>query len=269
MEGPKVTIVTLSYNQCEFVRRCILSVLNQSYTNIEYIVVDGGSTDGSLDVIAEYQESIAHLVVGEDNGPSDGLNIGFSRATGEIFAFLNSDDELLPFAIEDLVASLDNSPEVDVVSGHCLLVDAAGRLKRRLFSDRFTAAGAARRAAYLMQPSTIFRSSAFLRAGGFNSQNRSNWDGELWLDMSLAGSKFAVLEQFVSLYRIHAGSITGSERATALINAHSRAMFRKVFRREIRFYDWPLVVFAKIMRHIRNPRGFVERALYGRIYGSI
>src|ERR1039458_1375445 len=94
----RVSIVTISFNQAEFIERTILSVLTQDYLDIEYIVVDPGSTDGSRDIIERYRSRISKIILRPDRGAADGLNNGFAEATGEIFGFLNSDDLLRPGA---------------------------------------------------------------------------------------------------------------------------------------------------------------------------
>jgi glycosyltransferase involved in cell wall biosynthesis len=90
MTQPKVSIVTISYNQCAFLERAIQSVLAQNYPEVEYIVVDPGSTDGSRDIIERYRSRISKLILEPDKGPVDGLNKGFSVATGEIYGYLNA-----------------------------------------------------------------------------------------------------------------------------------------------------------------------------------
>src|SRR5262252_9768046 len=122
----KVSIVTISFNQSEFLERAIRSVLEQDYPNLEYIVVDPGSTDGSREIIDRYRSRIAKIVLEPDSGPADGLNKGFAHTTGDILGFLNSDDILFPGAITSAVSFL-KSKDVDVVSGHATVIDSADR----------------------------------------------------------------------------------------------------------------------------------------------
>jgi len=92
----KFSIVTISYNQAQFLEKAILSVLNQEGVGLEYIVVDPGSTDGSREIIERYRDRFGHVVFEKDHGPADGLNKGFQYATGDVYGYLNSDDVLLP-----------------------------------------------------------------------------------------------------------------------------------------------------------------------------
>jgi glycosyltransferase involved in cell wall biosynthesis len=110
-EKPLVSIVTPSFNQAPFLRRTIESVLGQDYPNLEYIVIDGGSDDGSLAVIQEYADRLAYWESIPDKGQTDAINKGFSRATGKYIAWLNSDDIYRPGAVAEAVAYLEAHPE--------------------------------------------------------------------------------------------------------------------------------------------------------------
>ncbi len=112
---PLVSIVTPSYNQAEFLAETINSVLNQTYPRIEYIIVDGGSTDGSVEIINKFQDRIAWWVSEKDQGQTDAINKGFHHATGEIFAWLNSDDRYHSKAISEAVQYFNNNPDVTQV----------------------------------------------------------------------------------------------------------------------------------------------------------
>ena len=113
---PKVSIITPSYNQGRFLEASILSVLEQDYPNLEYIVVDGGSKDESVEIIKKYQERLSWWVSEKDKGHADALNKGFSHATGEILAWLNSDDIYFPSAVSEAVSILTGQQNVGMVA---------------------------------------------------------------------------------------------------------------------------------------------------------
>ena len=106
---PKISIVMPSYNQAEFIEKSILSVLNQDYKNIELIIIDGGSNDGTIEIIKKYQDYIFFWVSEKDKGQSDALNKGFKLASGEIYGWLNSDDIYLPNAFHNLMLAFKNN----------------------------------------------------------------------------------------------------------------------------------------------------------------
>ena len=249
----KLTIVTISFNQHEFLEQCLLSVLSQKADDVEYIVVDPGSTDGSREIIEKFRASIDYVVFEKDNGPADGLNRGFSRGSGEIFGFINADDSLLPGALEHVKDFFDEHRDVDVVSGNGLVIDSYGCEIRKCYSDRFSAIGYAYGSCGLVQPSTFFRSSLFHRVGGFNEGNKTNWDGELFLDMVLAGARFARSQQFLSCYRLHSSSITASGKYDSAIRAHGHYIFRKVKGRRFRFSDYIVGFLFRLFKHLSNP----------------
>jgi glycosyltransferase involved in cell wall biosynthesis len=121
---PKVTIVTPSFNQASYLEQTMRSVLEQGYPNLEYIVVDGGSTDDSIDIIRRYEKQLTWWVSEPDHGQAEAINKGLDRATGEIVAWLNSDDTYLPGAIIGAVRSFESDPTLGLVYGDVLAVDA-------------------------------------------------------------------------------------------------------------------------------------------------
>lgn len=120
---PLVSIVTPSFNQAEFLEKTIQSVLMQDYPYIEYIVIDGGSTDGSVDVIKKYQDKIKHWVSEPDKGQTEAINKGFAKATGDILAWINSDDTYNPKAVGEAVLYLIENPNVALVYADCNFID--------------------------------------------------------------------------------------------------------------------------------------------------
>lgn len=263
----KFSIVTISYNQGRYLERTIRSVIEQDYEDVEYIVEDPGSTDGSREIIRSYESKITKMIFEPDDGPADGLNKGFSHATGEIYGFLNSDDVLLPGALKKINDYFASHPHVDVVSGHTVIMDARDRPIRIGYSEKFSLIKHAYGEVVLMQPSTFFRSDCFKATAGFNRINKVTWDGELWVDMAIAGAAFALMNEMLSGYRLHPQSITSSARLDHLHREYSKYIFRKIKGREWSIRDSVIRVMFRAIKHISNPRAFYERIVRGPIYG--
>lgn len=263
----RVSIVTISFNQGAFLERTILSVLNQDYPSVEYILIDAGSTDQTRTIIEKYRRSFSVVVIERDQGPADGLNKGFSLATGEIFGFLNADDVLYEGTLSRVGQFFRDHPLVDVVSGHCAVIGEDDKLKRFSYSDRFSLLLHAYGASNLMQPSTFFRAEAYREAGGFNVGNRSNWDAELFVDMALHGARFGRLKAVLSGYRLHSASITQSRRLHDLIRQYNDSAFLRIIGRKRRPFDRFLGNGFLIVKYMLEPRSLYERLMKGKIYG--
>lgn len=129
---PRISVVTPSFNQAEFLERTLRSVLDQGYPNLEYIVIDGGSTDGSVDIIRKYADRLAFWASEPDRGQVDAINQGLRRATGEWLCWQNSDDVFFPGAFADLATAAAAHPDADLIIGDMLLIDEADRPLRDL-----------------------------------------------------------------------------------------------------------------------------------------
>ena len=130
---PKISVVTPSFNQASFLEETIQSVLSQGYPDLEYIVMDGGSTDGSAEIIRKYADRLADWKSAKDGGQADAIRTGFARATGEILCWLNSDDTIAPGTLRRVGEFFAAHPDVDLVYGDLNLVDAEGK---RLYTAR-------------------------------------------------------------------------------------------------------------------------------------
>jgi glycosyltransferase involved in cell wall biosynthesis len=192
MGRPRLTIVTPSFNQGEFLEETIKSVLDQEYENLEYIVVDGGSTDRSVSIIKKYSDRLAHWVSEPDEGQYHAINKGFARATGEIMAWLNSDDKYLPWTLSVVADIFSAFPEVEWLTsvhplqwnshGQAVAVDFTGALSRHSFlqGNNFPVEGSIGRR-WIQQESTFWRRSLWERAGGRLDQSLAMAaDFELW-----------------------------------------------------------------------------------------
>jgi len=127
---PKISIITPSYNQAEFLERTIRSVLDQNYPNLEYIVIDGGSSDGSVDIIRKYADRLAYWVSESDSGQTDAINKGLRRATGEWLAWQNSDDIYYPGAFFSMAAAVEGHADIDLAIGNINLINRDDKVLR-------------------------------------------------------------------------------------------------------------------------------------------
>lgn len=235
-----ISIVTISYNKEPYLAECLRSVIEQDCPAREYIVVDAGSTDGSRDIIAEHRSGIDHLIEEPDDGPADGLNKGFARASADIFGYLNADDRYVPGALRYVVDYFAAHPQVDVLCGAIRIIDSGGRASlRKRTSDLFDLANYAAGICTVGQQATFFRRSIFERAGRFNALNRIAWDGELLVDMALAGARFETVRKVLGDFRIYGGSITGSAAYGDQLAEYYRGLRQKLQRHRVPLHAPP------------------------------
>ncbi len=187
---PKITVVTPAYNSVELLEDCITSVLDQGYQNLEYIVVDGGSTDGSLEILRRYEDSFAYWTSEPDGGQTDALNKGFRRATGELLCWLNSDDFYYPGALAAAAEAYLAAPDAPFYFGNGYRVDRAGRKISEFFPNgevRFRRDAAIFGLNCVLQPSTFIRRAAFEEVGGLDDSLHYGFDSNLWIELSKLG----------------------------------------------------------------------------------
>jgi glycosyltransferase involved in cell wall biosynthesis len=193
----------------KYLAETIESVLAQDYPNIEYIVVDGGSTDGSLEILERYQGRLRYFSE-PDRGPSDAAAKGFRQAQGEIFAWLNADDTYLPGAIRQGVQYLRAHPETDVVYGEGWWIDESGAKIGRYPTVPFDAK-MLERECIICQPAAFIRAEVYRRCG-LDPAITQAFDYDLWIRMAKAGIRFAAIPDYLANSRMHAGAKTLRER---------------------------------------------------------
>jgi glycosyltransferase involved in cell wall biosynthesis len=175
-----VTVVTPSYNQADYLEQTIRSVLGQNYPNLEYIIVDGGSNDGSVDIIRNYEQDLTWWVSEPDSGQAEAINKGLKRANGEIVAWLNSDDLYAPGAIAQAVAAMEQNPGLGMVYGNALTFDQDGHpLNELTFGDWGLEEFVAFR--IICQPAVFMRRSIVEQAGYLNPDYHFLLDHHLWV----------------------------------------------------------------------------------------
>jgi glycosyltransferase involved in cell wall biosynthesis len=211
---PKITVITPSYNQGHYIEQTIRSVLDQNYPDLEYLVIDGGSTDGALDILRQYESRLA-WVSEPDRGQSHALNKGLRLAGGEVVAYLNSDDLYLPGALLRVGRFFQAHPHAAWLTGHCRIIDHHGREIRRLVSlyKNFWLLWRSYPVLmvldYISQPATFWRREVVEQIGPFDETLHYAMD----YDYSLrVGKRFKLwaLHQPLAAYRIHPASKAGA-----------------------------------------------------------
>jgi glycosyltransferase involved in cell wall biosynthesis len=217
MKTPKFSVVTVSYNQCRFLKQTLDSVLSQTYPEVEYIVIDGGSTDGSADLIRAYAERLDYWVSEPDRGQSHALNKGFEQATGDIFCWINSDDYFLPSAFEKVASFFSTGDEPAWAIGGCQMVDALGQETGRRNGlhaslERTISWGSKN---WFPQQATFWTRKMWELAGPLDEDNHFTMDLALWLRMF----RFAQPQRFADLvagYRFHDEAKGDAKRSETL-----------------------------------------------------
>ncbi len=257
----KLSIVTLSFQQARFLPQAIDSVKAQS-AEVQYVVVDPGSTDGSREIIARNHARFSAVVLGPDSGPADGLNKGFAQCDGDIFGYLNADDRYTPGALDYAAQFFLSHPAVDVLFGAIAIIDGTNRRRwRKRIPDPFNLRRAAEGRAFVYCPSVFFRRAAFQRCGGFRKENHTCWDYELAVDLALAGCTFWSSPYLLGEFRLHPESISGSKRLQAEYVADCRRIEQKIYasglsRRSRALCMWEQLRFrCNAARHLRNVWG--------------
>ena len=207
---PKISVVMPSLNQCGYLREALQSVVDQRYPALELIVMDGGSTDGSLEVIRSFEEHVSHWQSCEDGGQADAINKGFAKATGEVLCWLNSDDVLLPGALNAVTYAFEANPGWNWLSAPSLRF---GERLHRLDGVSFLPR---RRVEWLLrcplsQPSTFWKRRLFEQHGGLDESYHFALDYEYWVRFVFGGESVHLLSRPLSAYRLHDTSKTVSE----------------------------------------------------------
>lgn len=210
--SPKITVVTPSYNQAQYLEETIRSVVSQREHVHEYFVLDGGSTDGSVEIIKKYERQIDGWVSEKDGGQAAAIVKGFQRATGDVIAWLNSDDLYLPQALGRVQAAFARAPELDLLTGYMAFIDRESRI---LEMHRVPAPSALMRKVGLLkvtQPTTFFRRAFYERVGGLDPSLHCCMDTDLWSRFYQAQPRWGTLPQYIVGFRRHEECKGGSEK---------------------------------------------------------
>ncbi len=209
---PKISIITPALNQYKFIERTIKSVLSQNYPNLEYIIIDGGSTDGTIDILKKYQKKLQWYSQ-KDKGQTDALNRGLRLSTGQFITYLNSDDIYLPDALSKVAQHFIKHPESVWLTGKCRIINETGNYirslttiwknfwlknlqshKNRLFFLSILN--------YISQPATFWSREAFNKIGKFDENLRYTMDYDYWFRL-MGLSNFYFMDDYLAAFRIH------------------------------------------------------------------
>ena len=202
MALPALSVITPSYNQAAYLKQTMDSVFYQNIPGMEYVVMDGGSTDGSVELIRSYADRLSGWVSEKDRGQADAVNKGAACTSGEVIGWLNSDDLYLPGAAEKALKYLSAHPEADAVYGDVLSIDGSGGLMNVMSFSQY-AAEDLMSFCVISQPGVFFRRSAWEKAGGLDLGYSYLLDHHLWLRMIMNG-RFAYLPEPLAAARFHA-----------------------------------------------------------------
>jgi glycosyltransferase involved in cell wall biosynthesis len=202
-ELPLVSIVTPSFNQAPFLETTIQSVLGQDYPNLEYILVDGGSSDGSVEIIKKYADRLAWWVSEPDQGQTDAINKGFARARGQVLAWLNSDDTYVPGAVSAAVAFLQTHPEVGLVYGDANFIDEQGRVIGRFPAAQTDYHRLRQGYVHIPQQAAFFRADLWREVGPLDPSFYFAMDYDLWVRLA-ARAEIRYVPQIWANFRLHA-----------------------------------------------------------------
>jgi hypothetical protein len=204
---PRISIITPSYNQGHFIEETIRSVLSQNYPNLEYIIIDGGSTDNTVEIIKKYESSITYWMSEPDRGQTHAINKGLERATGKILAYLNSDDYYLPGTLHAVAEYFVNHPEIDLLHGRCSYVNTEGKpigeqfATIHTFDEIIDLWGVWWHGRQFVQPEVFWTKRIGDRVGLFNESLYFVMDYEYWCRILLAGGKVGSVDRSLTCFR--------------------------------------------------------------------
>jgi glycosyltransferase involved in cell wall biosynthesis len=241
------SVITPSYNQARFIRATIDSVLTQDFTDFEYVVVDGGSTDGTVDILASYHDPRMSWISEPDRGQAHAINKGLARTNGDLITYINSDDRLLPGALSQLAEAFVAYPDADMIYGDIRMIGESGEGLWSTCSSACDLESIVAGDCTIHQPGATWRRSATQFIGTFLEDLHYVFDFEYWLRMSVGGFRLKHLPVTLAEYRLHISSKTVSQRR-AFVDEWSR-VYAELYRRSdlpSHLYEMQTVAEAKL-----------------------
>lgn len=232
---PEISVITPSFNQGLFLERTIKSVLDQNYPNLQYMIIDGGSTDDSVSIIKKYESKLSYWVSEPDRGQADAINKGLRRATGEWVAWQNSDDIYYPGVFHQLAKTAGSHPEVDLIIGNIMLIDANNHTLRDLHYVRPTYNSLVAEGMVLANQAAFWRRSLHNRIGYLDDRKSYSLDYEWFLRLTKVCKAYHV-NRIWGGFRIHEMSKTSSPNRMFVEENHQILRGKKISRRFLYLY---------------------------------
>jgi glycosyltransferase involved in cell wall biosynthesis len=235
MNRPKISVVTPSFNQGEYLEETIASVLEQNYPNLEYIVIDGGSSDESVGIIKKYERYLAYWVSEKDDGQAQAINKGFARAAGDILCWINSDDYFLPEAF-DFVAANIGLEQPEILFGDCRhFDDSTGKswgsdVQRAAKDFDLTLCD------YIIQPSSFWNRTCWQNSGPLNEKMNYAFDWEWFIRAERKRTKLRPVKKYFAKYRIHprhktaTGGVIRAQEIISIYNGFAGKKYGELYR---------------------------------------
>lgn len=262
---PLISIITPSFNQASYIEETILSVLNQTYQNLEYIIMDGGSTDGSLDIIKKYsKDPRLKWISRKDKGQYDAVNDGFLKAKGKILGWINSDDLYINDAVEMIVESFREYPDAEIIYGKYAMIKPDGAPCQEMKPIRSPSIKWLRRYQYINPSVTFIKSTIIHQDRIFIENSITNYgDWDWFLRLAKEGKKFYFLPEILGLFRIHKGSkISKMSRNT--IN-HERRIISKRHNIPLSYMFIWRDIFIVLYQRFVNLRSLIKQKAWFKI----
>jgi len=266
LQNPIISIITPTYNRGKFLEKCILSIKNQDYKNIEHIVIDGGSTDNSLDILKKYEGTYNLKWISEkDKGCADAMNKGFNRATGDIFCWLDSDDYYLPGTLFKIVKIFQEKPNVDVVFGDNLIANSEGKIVDYIRNTNFDTNVQLYITMSLGGLATFWKKSVSDKIGLFDNNYSRIGDAEFFVKMGLSGAKFYHTRDFLAVAVKHEKQISS---ASEIVKKENQKMLEKYADKKKIENKWfkTKIIAKRTFNYVKQGDVFyVLRGIYRRI----
>lgn len=268
---PKISIVTPSYNQGQFLERTILSVLNQNYPNLEYIIIDGGSEDESAEIIKKYKKYLSYWVREPDKGQADAIRKGFEKSTGDILAYLNSDDTYLPESLVKVAKVFRKNSNADLVFGNINFIDKADCLIGELRFTKFDFLDLIYEGGNLHQTGSFWSRKIYKKAGGINPDYRFCMDYDFFCRAAKKGTVIFTRD-YLANFRFHEKAKSSTIFEIGDVE-HQKIKERYLIANKSKFYLKYKTRFCQIRRFFKyicqGDADYALRGLYKRIFNRL